>query len=56
MYLSGLIEKTIEDKLPYIDAIQIEGPKWRGKSTISMRFANTIVKLQDFIVFKRCQV
>jgi len=56
MYLPRLIEKTIEDKLSYIGAIQIEGPKWCGKSTTATRFAKTIVKLQDPIVFKRYQV
>lgn len=56
MYLHRLIEKTIEDKLSYIGAIQIEGPKWCGKSTTATRFAKTVVKLQDPIVFKRYQV
>jgi predicted AAA+ superfamily ATPase len=56
MYLPRVIEKTINDKLSYIGAIQIEGPKWCGKSTTAMRFAKTDVKLQDPIVLKRYQV
>jgi len=53
MYLPRLIEKTIKEKLSYIGAIQIEGPKWCGKSTTASRFANTIIKLQDPIVYSR---
>lgn len=53
MYLPRLIEKTIKEKLSYIGAIQIEGPKWCGKSTTASRFANTIIKLQDPIVYTR---
>jgi uncharacterized protein len=56
MYLPRVIEKTIQDKLSYIGAIQIEGPKWCGKSTTATRYAKTVVKLQDPIVFKRYQV
>ena len=53
MYLPRLIEKTIKEKMSYIGAIQIEGPKWCGKSTTASRFANTIIKLQDPIVYAR---
>jgi predicted AAA+ superfamily ATPase len=53
MYLPRLIEKTIKEKLSYIGAIQIEGPKWCGKSTTASRFAGTIIKLQDPIVYNR---
>jgi uncharacterized protein len=56
MYLSRLIEKSIENKLSYIGAIHIEGPKWCGKSTTASRFAKTIIKLQDPIVFNRYKV
>ncbi len=56
MYFPRLIEKTIEEKLTYIGAVQIEGPKWCGKSTTATRFAKTIIKLQDPIVYKRYQV
>lgn len=56
MYLPRLIEKNIEEKLSYIGAVQIEGPKWCGKSTTASRFAKTIIKLQDPIVFKRYQI
>lgn len=56
MYLSRLVEKTIESKLAYIGAIHIEGPKWCGKSTTTARFAQTSIKLQDPIVFERYKV
>ena len=56
MYLPRLIETLIEKKLSYIGAIQIEGPKWCGKSTTATRYAKTVVKLQNPIVFKRYQV
>ena len=56
MYLPRLIEKNIEEKLSYIGAIHIEGPKWCGKSTTAALFAKTIVKLQDPIIFNRYQV
>ncbi|MBU1145157.1 MAG: AAA family ATPase, partial [Firmicutes bacterium] len=56
MYLPRLIEKNIEEKISYIGAIQIEGPKWCGKSTTAARYAKTIVKLQDPTVFTRYQV
>ena len=56
MYLPRLIEKNIENKLSYVGAVQIEGPKWCGKSTTASLFAKTIIKLQDPIVFNRYQI
>ena len=56
MYLTRIIEKTIKDKLSYIGAVQIEGPKWCGKSTTASLFANTIIKLQNPIVFRQYAV
>lgn len=56
MYLPRLTEKNIENKLSYIGAIQMEGPKWCGKSTTASLFAKTIIKLQDPIVFNRYKV
>lgn len=56
MYLPRLIEKNIANKLSYIGAIQIEGPKWCGKSTTAFLYAKTIVKLQDPIIFNRYKV
>jgi len=55
MYLPRLIENSIKEKLSYIGAIHIEGPKWCGKSTTASLFAKTIVKLQDPIIFNRYQ-
>jgi len=56
MYLPRLIEKSIENKLSYIGAVHLEGPKWCGKSTTAAFFANTLIKLQDPIVFNRYKV
>jgi len=56
MYLPRIIEKTIKKKLSYIGAVQIEGPKWCGKSTTASLFAKTIVKLQNPIVFNLYKV
>lgn len=56
MYLPRIIEEKLKNKLSYIGAIQIEGPKWCGKSTTASRFAETIIKLQDPLVFNRYKV
>ena len=56
MYLPRLIEKNIDNKLSYIGAIQIEGPKWCGKSTTASLFAKTIIKLQDPLIFNRYRI
>ena len=56
MYLTRVIEETIKNKLSYVGAIQIEGPKWCGKSTAASLFAKTIIKLQDPIVFRQYEV
>ena len=56
MYLTRIVEDRLENKLSYIGAIQIEGPKWCGKSTTASRFAQTMIKLQDPIVFSRYKV
>lgn len=53
MYLTRIIENKIKNKLSYIGALQIEGPKWCGKSTTANRFAKTIVKLQNPLEFNR---
>lgn len=56
MYLPRLIEKTIQNKLSYIGAVHVEGPKWCGKSTTASLFAKTTVKLQDPITFNRYKI
>ncbi len=56
MYYSRLVEKILEKKLSYIGAVQIEGPKWSGKSTTAERYAKTIIKLQDPIVCSRYRI
>lgn len=56
MYLPRLIEQSIKEKLTYIGAIHIEGPKWCGKSTTASLYAETTVRLQDPIVFNRYRI
>ena len=45
MYLTRLIEKTIEKKLKSSGAIEIKGPKFCGKTTTSKRFCNSKIQL-----------
>jgi len=52
-YLNRLIETVITSELSAIGCVAIEGPKWCGKSTTAERFAKTIIKLQDPIVFRQ---
>jgi hypothetical protein len=51
-----LIEKSIGNKLSYIGAVHIEGPKWCGKSTTASLFARTVIKLQDPIICNRYKI
>ena len=45
MYLTRLIQKTIEKKLKSSGAIEIKGPKFCGKTTTSKRFCNSKIQL-----------
>ncbi|MDW7658569.1 MAG: DUF4143 domain-containing protein [Bacillota bacterium] len=56
MYFPRLIEKSIGNKLSYIGAVHIEGPKWCGKSTTASLFARTVIKLQDPIICNRYKI
>ena len=51
-YLERLIDNTIALQMEAIGCVAIEGPKWCGKSTTGGRFAKTVIKLQDPIIFK----
>jgi len=55
-YLTRLIEITIEKQMKAAGCVVIEGPKWCGKSTTGERFAKTIVKLRNPLVFKKYDV
>jgi predicted AAA+ superfamily ATPase len=52
-YIPRLIEATIADQMRAAGCVVIEGPKWCGKSTTAERFAKTLVKLRNPIVFKK---
>ena len=52
-YIPRLIESTISDQMRASGCVVIEGPKYCGKSTTAGRFAKTIVKLRNPIVFKK---
>lgn len=45
-YLNRIIEKKIKDKLTSCGAILIKGPKWCGKSTTALKFANSVIYMQ----------
>lgn len=46
-YLPRIIDKTLENKLEYMGAIVIEGPKWCGKSTTAKQYCKSFLELQD---------
>lgn len=52
-YIPRLIESTISRELSAIGCVSIEGPKWCGKSTTAERFAKTVIKLQNPIIFRQ---
>lgn len=45
-YLNRIIEKKIQDKLASCGALLIKGPKWCGKSTTALKFANSVIYMQ----------
>ena len=52
-YLERFADKKIKEALGALGCVCVEGPKGCGKSTTSERFAKTIVKLQDPLVYER---
>lgn len=42
-----IVDDIIKNKLEYMGAIVIEGPKWCGKSTTAKQFCNSLIELQD---------
>lgn len=46
-YMTRIVDDTIKNKLEYMGAIVIEGPKWCGKSTTAKQFCKSIIELQD---------
>ena len=46
-YLFRVVYDILKNKLEYIGAVIIEGPKWCGKSTAAKQFSNSVIELQD---------
>lgn len=46
-YLPRIADKILAEKLTYIGAVLIEGPKWCGKTTTAAQQAKSVLKLQD---------
>lgn len=46
-YYKRIIEKEIKLSLGSMGAILIEGPKWCGKTTTALQYANSSLKMQD---------
>jgi len=46
-YMPRIIDNTLKNKLEYMGAVVIEGPKWCGKSTTAKQFCNSLIELQD---------
>ena len=52
-YIERFADAKIKEALSALGCVYVEGPKGCGKSTTAERFAKTVVKLQDPIVFER---
>lgn len=46
-YMPRIVDTILENKLEYMGAVVIEGPKWCGKSTTAKQFSKSTVELQD---------
>ncbi len=46
-YMPRIIDKILKNKLEYMGAVVIEGPKWCGKSTTAKNIAKSIIELQN---------
>lgn len=46
-YMPRIVDGIIKNKLEYMGAIVIEGPKWCGKSTTAKQFCNSLIELQN---------
>ena len=46
-YMPRIIDKILKNKLEYMGAVVIEGPKWCGKSTTAKNIAKSLIELQD---------
>jgi predicted AAA+ superfamily ATPase len=46
-YRNRIADTLLKDKLEAIGAVLIQGPKWCGKTTTALQFANSVIFLQD---------
>lgn len=46
-YIKRIVDEELEEKLKYIGAVLIRGPKWCGKTTSAKRIAKSIVEMQN---------
>ena len=46
-YLPRIVDDVLKNKLEYMGAVVIEGPKWCGKSTTAKQFSKSLIELQD---------
>ncbi len=46
-YLPRIADKVLENRLSYMGAVLIEGPKWCGKTTTAAQQAKSVLRLQD---------
>lgn len=46
-YLPRIVDKEIKNKLEYMGAVLIEGPKWCGKSTTARQYCRSLIEFQD---------
>ena len=46
-YLPRIVDSILKNKLEYMGAVVIEGPKWCGKSTTAKQFSKSVIELQD---------
>ena len=46
-YIPRIVDEILKNKLEYMGAVVIEGPKWCGKSTTAKQFCKSLIELQD---------
>lgn len=46
-YLKRIVDKQLKEKLEYVGAVCIVGPKWCGKTTTAKKQAKSVINLQD---------
>jgi len=46
-YIPRIVDDILKNKLEYMGAVVIEGPKWCGKSTTAKQFCKSLIELQN---------